>query len=500
MVLLKNRCGLASVALASMFLLAGCNDTLRQFITPVPKPGGNPSGLANAVVLSQNPAGNGSALHIDVSGDSISGVVSTGPNPVSFGKSGSRIYILNSDNTITTYNGLIPLQGQPSIVTQPVAASGAISGSGSSVGNFYLANQPSGNSSMIAPSGGGTGLFAVTTLVPVGTGPVAIAGNSSNSKIYVVNHDSNTVTVISTTDNTILGTIDLANVQTPLKPGINPIWGVMANDGVHIFIVNQGDGTAAHTGSVSVIDTFLDQIITTIDVGQNPATSSPNYAVFDPTLQRLYVSNTGENTVSVIDASRIDLAAVPQLLPKLLANIPVSGAPTSLAALADGTRVYAALGNCPAGTNQTNLVQTPTLTTPPNLPSCTGNLVSVIGTNSLRETKTIPVGAGAVSIDAAPDSSRVYVVSALDTTTISDNVNTPAQPNRVFSTPSVSVITTTTDEVFRPVSDPSIVGLVPTFHAPQQDPSCAPAIDPTFNNKVPLPCPSQNAFLVRTLP
>jgi YVTN family beta-propeller protein len=329
---------------------------------------------------------------------------------------------------------------------------------------------------------------------------VAIAGNSSNNKIYVVNHDSNTVTVISTTDNTIIGTIDLANVAAPLKPGVNPIWGVMSSDGVHVFIVNQGDGTAAHTGSVSVIDTFLDQIITTVDVGQNPATSSPNYAVFDPTLQRLYVSNTGENTVSAIDASRIDLAAVPQLLPKLLANIPVSGAPTSVVALADGTRVYAALGNCPSGTNQTNLVQTPTLTTPPNLPSCTGNLVSVISTNSLRETKTIQVGPGAVSIDASPDSSRVYVVSGLDTTTIHDNVNTPPQPDRVFSTPSVSVITTTTDEVFRPASDPSIVGPVPTFHAPQQDPNCVPAVDATFNNKVPLPCALQNAFLVRTLP
>ena len=496
MTLLKSRYGLGSLALISIFLLAGCNDTLRQFITPVPKPGGDPSGLANAVVLSQNPAGNGSTLHIDVSGDSISGIVSTGANPVFFGKSGSRVYILNGDNTITTYNGLLPLQGQPSTVTQPGAASGAISGSGSSVGNFYLANQATGNSSTIAPS---AGLFAVSSLVPVGSNPVAIAGNSSNNKIYVVNHDSNTVTVISTTDNTIVATIDLANVAAPLKPGVNPIWGVMSSDGVHVFIVNQGDGTASHTGSVSVIDTFLDQIITTVDVGQNPATSSPNYAVYDPALQRLYVSNTGENSVSVIDASRIDLAAVPQLLPKNIGNVTVSGRPISVAALSDGTRVYAALGNCPPGTNHTNLVQTPTNPTP-NLLGCTGNLVSVINTNSLREAKTIQVGAGAVSVDASPDSSRVYVVSALDTTTIHDNVNTPPQADRAFSTPSISVITTTTDEVFRPASDPSIVGPVPTFHAPQQNASCAPAIDPTFNNKVPLPCPLQNAFLVRTLP
>jgi len=161
------------------------------------------------------------------------------------------------------------------------------------------------------------------------------------------------------------------------------------------------------------------------------ATPSPNFAVFEPTLQRLYVSNTGENTISVIKANGTDLAN--GIVPTKIADVPVSGTPTGVAALPDGTRAYAALGNCPAGTNHTNLAARAT--------TCAGNTVSVIDAASLTEKKLIPVGAGAVSIDAANDSSRVYVVGA-----IAGNIS-----------------------IIRPVSDT----VVTTLPAPQQSIGCA---------------------------
>ena len=54
-----------------MVLAAGCNDTLRQFIVPVPSPSGDPGTLAHAITLSTNPVAtaSGSDMHIDVSGD-----------------------------------------------------------------------------------------------------------------------------------------------------------------------------------------------------------------------------------------------------------------------------------------------------------------------------------------------------------------------------------------------------------------------------------------------
>lgn len=469
----------------------GCNDTLRQFITPVPGPGGDPGTLAHAVVLSTNPAtptaGNpavGTALHIDVSGDTVVGVVPLGVKPLFLGQTSNRVLVLNAGNgadipaTVSSYIGLLPLSSPVTTVTLPPGTVPQAGGF-SSVGNFYVVN--SGPLDPSSPSTNNAGVIssavnAVTTTVPVGSNPVAIAGNGANNKIYVVNQSSGDVTVISTIDNFVVKTIPV---------GSSPVWGLMAPDGVHVFIVNQG------SNSVSVIDTLLDQVIATIPVG-----TSPNYAFFEPKTQRVYVSNTGSPFISVIKANGIDLAN--QILPALIANVPITAPAISVAALADGTRAYAALGGCPAGTNHINIV-----TDPARLPACTGNQVAVIDTLSFTQSRLLTVGPGAVSIDAAGNSSRVYVVSANDITTITDNVTPPPgppQPPRTFVTPSVSIINTNTDTVLRQAADPSVVSLVPTFHVPQQNPACVPTIDPTFNNKVPIPCPLQTPFMVRVFP
>jgi len=208
------------------------------------------------------------------------------------------------------------------------------------------------------------------------------------------------------------------------------------------------------------------------------------------------VSNTGtgENTISVIQANGLDLGSNPQVLPTKIADIHVSGSPTSLTALSDGTRVYAALGNCGAGVNH--------LTLPTSTAGCTGNLVSVIDVVGLRETGTITVGPGAVSVDASSDASRVYVASANDITTVRDDVHPSAPlPDRTFPTPSISIIRTATNSVLVTPVDQSIVNRpLPTFHVPQQNPACVPTIDPNFNSHVPLPCPLQTPFMVRTFP
>ena len=437
MFLKKKTLGLLLATAALVVLLAGCNDTLRQFITPVPQPGGDPAALSHAIVLSTNPnpGALGSDLHINVSGDSVVGVVSVGPNPVFLAKTSNRVYVLNGNNTVSTYIALNPLSSLVNTVTLPAGTLGVAAGGGSN-GDVYVADgstaaTPPAVTTVPMISGG---VNAVTDQITVGSQPVAIVGNASNSKIYVLNFGGGNVTPVSTTDNFVLPNITV---------GTNPVWGVMAPDGGHAFIVNQG------SGSVSVIDTLLDKVIATVPVGTTAA-PSPNYAVFEPTLQRLYVSNTGENTISVIKANGTDLAN--GILPTKIADVPVSGTPTSVAALPNGTRAYAALGNCPAGTNHTNIAARAT--------TCTGSTVSVIDAASLTEKKTIAVGAGAVSIDAANDSSRVYVVGA--------------------AAGNVSII--------RPVSD-TVVTTVP---APQQSFGCA----------TPGACPAatQIPFMVRVFP
>ncbi|HEY6306318.1 MAG TPA: hypothetical protein VI488_07690 [Candidatus Angelobacter sp.] len=420
---------LALLAAIAVALLAGCNDTLRQFIVPVPQPAGNPAALGNAVVLSTNPSGNGSTMHIDVSGDTLAGTLTVGPNPVFLGKGGSNVYAINGDGTITAYVALNPLSGIVNTVTSSPGTSLPVAGGTSSSTNFFTANSASDDSSVVSSA-----VQAITAVIPlpVGSQPVAIAGSSANSKIYIVNHGNNTVTVVSTTDNTVVKTIPV---------GAQPIWGVMSADGVDVFVVNQGDGT------VSVIDTTLDIVITVIPVG-----ASPNFAFYDPNRERVYVSNTGNNTISVIKADGINLGVTPQILPTLLANITVSGAPVSVAALNDGSKVYSALGNCPAGTNHTSLAA--------NLASCNGTMVSVVDAVGLRETGTITVGSGVVSVDVAGDASRAYAVAAHAGTVADIRVAT---------------------------------GKVITFPAPQQNLSCSN----------PSSCPAnitQTPFMVRVFP
>jgi DNA-binding beta-propeller fold protein YncE len=495
-----------------MVLAVGCNDTLRQFIVPVPGPSGDPGRLAHAIVLSTNPGvlptptpGNGSDMHVNVSGDSSVGIVPVGLNPVFLGKTANQVFIINSGNptaqipaTVSIYIALLPTSNV-STVTLPPTSSDPVAGATSSSGNIYIANRLSNNVDLISG-----GVLAVTSTIPLppgDTNPVMIAGNAANNKIFVVNQNSGsgTVTEISTIDNTVIKDIPV---------GSQPVWAVMSSDGLFVFVVNQGDGT------VSVIDTSLDIVLpcvvgpscpsgNAIKVGTTAA-SSPNFAFYEPTLKRVYVTNTGEQTVTVIKANGIDLGSNPQVLPSKIADIPLSGFPTSITALTDGTKAYAALGNCPAGVNHLSL--------PTNLGSCPGNLVSVIDVVGLRETGTIGVGPGAVSIDASSDASRVYVISANDITTVRDDVHAPnctdtlclsgpVQPDRTFPTPSISIIKTATNTVLATPVDAGIVNRpLPTFHVPQQDPNCVPTIDPNFNDDVPLPCPLQNPFVVRTFP
>jgi YVTN family beta-propeller protein len=438
-----------------MLLAAGCNDTLRQFIVPVPPPTGDPAALAHAITLSTNPvpSSDGSDLHIDVSGDTNVGIVTVGPNPVFLGTTSNQAFVINSGDpttppTVSVYIALNPQAAIVSTVTLPTSGPDAvktpIAGSTSSANNIYIANRDSNNVSVIS-----AGVLAVTTTIPLpvlptpDSRPVMIAGNAANNKIFVVNQGSNNVTEISTIDNTVIKDIPV---------GSSPVWAVMSTDGLFVFVVNQGDGT------VSVIDTSLEIVIATVPVGP-----SPNFAFYESKLKRVYVSNTGNNTISVIKANGIDLGSVPQVLPQKLKDIMVSGTPVSVTALSDGTRAYAALGNCPAGVNHTTIVA--------QAPSCTGNLVSVIDAVALTEKKTITVGVGPISIDASRDASRVFVANSHDTVTGSSGTHTAG---------TISDISTVTDSV------------VMVKLAPQQDPRC-PVSSTVF-------CPVQTPFMVRTFP
>lgn len=389
------------LSILAIVFIAGCGQQFRPTITPVVKPGGDPSNLGHAVVLSTNPSGSGSDMHIDTSGDTNVGVVSVGVNPVFLAKGGSRALVVNGDGTVTLYVALLPTLSTVTTSVLPAGTSGQVAAGAGVNGNLYIANNGTNDVSVIPVVA-----TVANAAVPVGSQPVSVAGSISTTgvgatKMYVVNNGSNNVTVFSAVDNTFIKNIPV---------GSQPIWGVMSTDTGAVYVVNQGDAT------VSVIDTGIDSVITTIPVG-----ASPNFAYFDLNLKRVYVTSTGSNTLSVIKGDTINLGA--GIVPTKIADVTLSGPAVSVVALSDGTRAYAALGACPSGTNHTNLLS--------RLTSCTGNQVSVIDAVALRETQTITVGNGTVSVDAANDASRVYAVNANSQNVSIIRTSTNAELNRM---------------------------------------------------------------------
>ena len=121
-----------------------------------------------------------------------------------------------------------------------------------------------------------------TTNVP---NPVFLTYDSVNGNIYAANHDTQLVSVIDSSSNTVINTITVGS--DPTGVGFDP-------DNGNVYVGNQG------TNFVSVIDGSQNQVIGSINVGSGPVTP-----VYDPVHRNIYVTNFHSyeapgNTVSVI--------------------------------------------------------------------------------------------------------------------------------------------------------------------------------------------------------
>src|SRR5258708_15208320 len=176
---------LGLVTVVCLLLVVGCGNTFRQFITPVPGPTGDPGTLSHAVVTSTNPApfGSGTDLHVNVSGDSLSGVVTLGPSPAFFGFGSGRAFALDGNGNLTLYIGLLPLTSSVSTAVPPSIppTSGQVATGITGGGAIYVANSGSNNVSVLS-----AGSTTFTGVVSVGTQPVMVAAGAVD-KVYVFN-------------------------------------------------------------------------------------------------------------------------------------------------------------------------------------------------------------------------------------------------------------------------------------------------------------------------
>ena len=181
--------------------------------------------------------------------------------------------------------------------------------------NLWFSNNGAANVSMIYYNNNTLALNKVsggTGLVIVGSAPAGVAITPNGQYVYVANWYSNTVSVISTSSNSVVATIPL---------GSNPHDVAITPNGLYAYVANAGSGT------VSVISTSFNSVVSTIPVGTYPwdVAITPNglYA---------YVANANSNTTSVISTSSNSVVS----------TIPVGTNPHGVAITPNGLYAYVA--------------------------------------------------------------------------------------------------------------------------------------------------------------
>ena len=411
---MKGFRGTAFLLLAAFLLLLelGCGDQYRPVANPIVGPGGQPQSTHFAYVVNYNPNGDGSTTTIDVSGDSVSWL-----QPMGVGS----IY-----EDLLSLNGLfVANSGNDTVSDFPAYSSGAVTTVGLLPGSHPLFLTSTKNGTMYVLNSGfnsacpttgsvssiSTTTGTVTNTACVGLNPINIPINmvqaAGGGQIFVLTQgDSTNPSAV-----TVLDPTSLAVVNKPLTSadglGLNPVYATSSVDGSYIFVVTQGDGV--HPGALDILTPGLTPAV----AASVPLGVKPTYSYLDAHLNRLYVINAGDNTVSVFDASNVNVANSPPI-PSLSAPVAVGTTPSGIVALQDGTRFYVAN----SGSND----------------------VSVVSATSFAVLKTVAVGVGPSFVAADPGSTKVYVTN-------------PGS----FST---SIIQTVNDTV------------TATIAAPQQDPTC----------------------------
>src|SRR5712664_2945357 len=145
-------------------------------------------------------------------------------------------------------------------------------------------------------------------------GMVGCASASAQCQVYVPTHKSNSVSVISTANNSVTAVIPV---------GVQPLSAAISPDGKFVYVTNSG--WFLPNNDVSVISTASNSVVATIPVGQFPIG-----VAFAPNGQFAYVTNQSSNNLSVINTATNTVVAA----------VSVGANPTGVAVTPDGSRLY----------------------------------------------------------------------------------------------------------------------------------------------------------------
>jgi len=437
----------AASVVVLLVLWVACGDYYRPVVNPLTTIPPSPSNQHAVFALTANAPGSpGAGMQIDVSGDTDVGEAHVDlPTHAALAPNDGRLFIASAGSLVPggtdEFLSLSPasvLGGGLNIIDTLSLPAGSLPDfvATSQTGFAYVANF--GTNSVTAIN---TSTDQITNTAPVGTGPVAMAETSGATaappKLYVANQTSNSVTS--------LNAADLSQNSVSGFTGAAPVWMVARSDGQKVYVVTQGDG------QLETIDTATDTVTGSLPVG-----AGANFVAYDPHLNRLYVTNPVTHMVYVFSATGGANDTPTQMASFSFASgstaCPSGCSPSSVAALADGSRFYVASyqtypATCPdpdvvgacvvpqftvfdAQSLSLKVVSVPLLGGSPFLP----NQYAVPSVASCAVTTPYVPGATRFRVftEAAADSTRVYVGVCdagviADVNAADDNINNPTK-------------------------------------------------------------------------
>jgi YVTN family beta-propeller protein len=284
---------------------------------------------------------------IDVSGDSMVAVATTGLGPVhaALTSDGSKLYVANSgEDTVSVSPTASNTQGTTIDLVELCPSNGCpvvpVFVTSTESNRMYVAGEGNGTISVIDT----TSNFLIKTFAvdPAFTGqplplpdvnsrPVALAELPNGTKIYSLNQGTNSVSSINTLDGSIAKVIPLSSA---------PVWSVASTDNTHVYVLDSG-------GTVSVIDTLTDAVVSSVSA----ASPGPfeNSFFYDSLFNRIYVTDANAASPSV---ALFDIGTNGTLVPHNLGRTTILAAtgsactsnpiPASITVLGDGSRAYVA--------------------------------------------------------------------------------------------------------------------------------------------------------------
>lgn len=328
----RVRCAQVIGVLAVAVLVAGCGDNYRPVVTPVPTSGPpaqptsyaavvSTTGAASAITNPQCSSTDGVVTFIDYSGDSIMTEACIGPDPTAFtiDEGGYTGYTINSNGTLSNFSITTSLQTKNVSFSTLAPTSKLVNLMPPSSGLWATDL----NGDVVDLFSGSPQAFQLA--VPVGTSasaatmPMFIAGSPTltGQREYVISQ--NVANNAQMACNISPRTVGVTGVATPIEisshttdpalpVGKCPVYAVQTPDLQRLFVFNRGDDTItvinSQNNTLDACTPFLNQNgqwVTCHPTIQLPAGSGPIYAEYVIATQQLVVANYDGGTVSVID-------------------------------------------------------------------------------------------------------------------------------------------------------------------------------------------------------